>query len=81
MEDLEDKIDKSYLAWRELLGLDRMTPREIYDVGYRHGVENLGKEVFALAVERVIVDGTGKTETPTGIMAAFETPNAELTDK
>lgn len=38
-EDMNSDIDRNYSSWRELWDLDDMTPREIYEAGFRHGYD------------------------------------------
>lgn len=44
MDNIEEKIEEAYDGWREIWDLDDMTPREIYDAGFRHGVEAAEKQ-------------------------------------
>lgn len=39
MDDIEEKLETAYSEWRDLWDLDEMTLRDIYEAGFRHGVE------------------------------------------
>ncbi len=38
-DELETEMAECYQAWRDTWDLDDMTPREIYEAGFRHGAE------------------------------------------
>ena len=42
MKNINEKIEEAYDGWRETWDLDDMYPREIYEAGFRHGVDIWG---------------------------------------
>lgn len=44
MKDIEAAIEDAYQSWRGTWDLDEMTIREIYEAGFRHGVDSFQAE-------------------------------------
>jgi hypothetical protein len=42
MGNLDGVLEECYISWRDIWDLDDMTPRDIYEAGFRHGVDEAG---------------------------------------